>query len=97
MADSEPDDTELVHRAFAAYWRSDGSTADIPANDSYATEHEGLRYVVLQNVNGVLAVYRYRNQGILRRLRRWPRAVEAGVYMPSEGDGPLVRARRNTI
>jgi hypothetical protein len=33
-------------------------------------------YVVLENVNGVLAVYRVRNDGMLRRMRRWPKAIE---------------------
>jgi hypothetical protein len=31
---------------------------------------------VLRNVNGVLAVYRIRNDGMLKRVRRWPQAVE---------------------
>jgi hypothetical protein len=38
--------------------------------------HNGRRYVVLQNVNGVLAVYRVRHDGILKRLRRWPKDIE---------------------
>jgi hypothetical protein len=38
----------------------------------------GKRYVVLRNTKGVLAVYRVRNDGILKGLRRWPAALEEG-------------------
>jgi len=29
-------------------------------------------YVVLKNGNGILAIYRVRNDGMLKRLKRWP-------------------------
>ena len=64
---------ELTGRAFAAYFRSGG--VDQPGNDSGTVELEGRRYVVLRNVTGVLAVYRVRTSGALKRLRRWPREV----------------------
>lgn len=67
---------ELTSRAFAAYFRSEGPNADQPANTSGPIEHEGKRYVVLRNINGVLAVYRLRPQGLLKRLRRWPAEIE---------------------
>lgn len=70
-ADGDP----FVKRAMAAYWRSakrEGAQYSIPANDSYLAEVDGRSYVVLQNVNGVLAVYRVRNDGFLKELRRWP-------------------------
>jgi hypothetical protein len=71
------DDDTLLRRAFAAYFRSATEPSpDQPANDSYVTEHGGRLYVVLVNVNGVLAVYRVRNDGILKGLRRWPEAIE---------------------
>jgi hypothetical protein len=65
-----------VSRAFAAYYRS-GETVDPdkPASSSGVVTHQGKEYVVLRNVNGVLAVYRVGNSGVLRRLRRWPAAV----------------------
>jgi hypothetical protein len=76
------DDDTLLRRAFAAYYRSgarEGFTPEqlnIPANDSYVTEHGGKFYVVLQNINGVLAVYRVRTSGVLKALRRWPKDIE---------------------
>ncbi len=60
----------LTRRAFAAYFRSGHS--DQPANTSGVQTVDGRRYVVLRNVNGVLAVYRVRNDGMLKGLRRWP-------------------------
>jgi hypothetical protein len=67
-------DNDLTRRAFAAYFRAGGT--DQPAGTSGQVEHNGRRYVVLHNVNGTLAVYRILNNGRLKGLRRWPRAVE---------------------
>jgi hypothetical protein len=69
------EDDDLTRRAFAAYFRSGGT--DQPANYSGVREHKGLRYVVLENVNGTLAVYRIRRDEVLKGLRRWPSAVAA--------------------
>lgn len=71
---SNDSDSALTRRAFAAYFRAGGT--DQPANTSGVVTHNGRRYVALHNVNGVLAVYRVRNDGILRRLRRWPSELE---------------------
>lgn len=68
---SEP----LVRRAFAAYYRSApaGGSLPEPANTSFLCDLDGKQYVVLGNMNGVLAVYRVRTyDGILKRMRRWP-------------------------
>ncbi len=70
------DEDELHRRAVAAYYR-------IAARDGYgAVQHSernsgyerynGLDYVVLRNNGQTLAVYRVRNDGVLRRLKRWP-------------------------
>ena len=64
----------LTYRAFGAYFRSGGVAQ--PANDSGPITDTGREYVVLRNVNGILAVYRVRTSGALRRLRRWPQALE---------------------
>jgi|GEM_PF-1093600 len=72
---SGADGDELVRRAMAAYWRSAGRQGEewpIPGQDSYRCELDGKAYVVLRNVDGVLAVYRVRNDGFLKELRRWP-------------------------
>jgi hypothetical protein len=60
-------------RAFRAYFRSGG--VDQPKSGPATTLHDGKQYVVLRNTNGILAVYRIRNDGRLKRLRRWPAAV----------------------
>ena len=39
-------------------------------------KHKGKKYVVLRNTRGVLAVYRVRNDRMLKRLKRWPDALE---------------------
>jgi hypothetical protein len=63
---------ELTSRAFTAYFRRHGALADQPAGDSGVVEHEGLQYVELHNMNGLLAVYRVTNRGQLKHLKRWP-------------------------
>lgn len=72
------DDDDLLRRAFAAYFRNAGvPSPDQPSNGSYVTDLGGKRYVVLTNIRGVLAVYRVRNDGLLKGLRRWPKALES--------------------
>jgi hypothetical protein len=72
-------DEDLTSRAFAAYFRAgtrNGFIMAQPANYSGVAEHKGKQYVVLRNGGGVLAVYRVRNDGALKGLRRWPKALE---------------------
>jgi hypothetical protein len=77
----------LITRAMAAYYRSahrEGfadNQITIPGDSSYVTEHLGREYVVLCNVNGTLAVYRVRTDGILKALKRWPAEIT-----PDSGD-----------
>jgi hypothetical protein len=68
-------DDEYLKRAVVAWYRS-GRAQPWPANDSGTETFGGKDYVVLRNVNGVLAVYRIRNQGMLKRLKRWPQEIE---------------------
>jgi hypothetical protein len=73
-----PDETELTARAITAYYnarRKLGGAIDAPANTSGLREIDGLAYIVLENVNGVLAVFRLRNDGVLKALKRWPEGV----------------------
>ena len=66
---------EALRRAFAAYFRTGGN--EQPSQESSeAITHEGLQYVVLRNVSGLLAVYRVRNDGMLKRLKRWPHSLK---------------------
>ena len=83
MARQAADDETLLQRALAAYYRPGGRQdpgvrRTVPAVKSYVTEHLGKRYVVLEDFDGVLAVYRVRNDGILKALRRWPAQIEEG-------------------
>jgi hypothetical protein len=71
---------ELTTRAIRAYWIAEKKrlpeyAINQPSSASGTVEHEKKTYVVLRNVNGIMAVYRVRNDGMLKRLRRWPAAV----------------------
>jgi hypothetical protein len=69
---------DLLGRAFSAYFARaarEGWIPDQPANYSDVREVDGREYVVLENVRGVLAVYRVRTNGRLKYLRRWPREL----------------------
>ena len=76
--DNEP----LIRRAMAAYYRTahrggyDDNQIIIPANTSYLCDVGGKQYVVLENVNGILAVYRVRTSGVLKELKRWPAELD---------------------
>lgn len=67
---------DLYQRAVAAYFRSE----DIPMQPAEALSgpesHNGKDYVVLRNNGDTLAVYRVRNNGLLKRLRRWPKTFD---------------------
>lgn len=72
------DNDPLINRAFAAHCRACarmGALADQPANTSHRCSLDGKEYVVLENANGVLRVYRVRNDGILKELKRWPKEL----------------------
>jgi hypothetical protein len=74
-------DQELFARAMRAYFiaaRKEGveEVTAQPCNDSDLKVLDGKEYVVLHNVNGILAVYRVRNDGVLKHLVRWPEELE---------------------
>ena len=71
------DEGDVRRRAFAAWFRTGGT--DQPSDDSGVVEVEGKSYVALVNVRGILAVYRVRNDGVLKRLKRWGAAVDAAA------------------
>jgi hypothetical protein len=66
---------EYESRALSAYFRSSGQTASQPQAPE-TLEHEGRQYVVLSNVNGILAVYRIKPDGFLKGLKRWPKEID---------------------
>jgi hypothetical protein len=90
-------DEELTARAFRAYFmaaRKEGSDSpDQPANTSGVEEVGDKRYVVLRSVQGILAVFRVRNDGLLKRLKRWPEGVEL-KRRSTKGRASSKRARR---
>ena len=65
---------QLTLRAMAAYIRA--GHADHPSlDDSDFETVDGFDYCVLRNSRGVLAVYRVRNDGMLKGLKRWPATI----------------------
>jgi hypothetical protein len=70
--------TMTIHevRALEAYFRS-GGTEQTTSPQTF--EIVGKSYVVLNNVRGILAVYRIKPNGCLRRLVRYPRALNRMV------------------
>jgi hypothetical protein len=72
----------ITRRALTAFAASDGPEA-VKVSDAHSGRVSvyGRGYVVLRDKQGrLLAVYRHRPSGMLRRLRRWPREIE-----PMEG------------
>jgi hypothetical protein len=70
---------ELYRRALIAYFRySAEPSPDQPAESCSGVEvHDGSQYVVLRNGHRLLSVYRVRNDGQLKRLKRWPGSITA--------------------
>lgn len=74
------DEKDLMRRAIAAYYRSEGVESMQPrVSDSGVESVDDKDYVVLRNVRGVLKVYRVRNDGVLKGLKRWPAELGLGV------------------
>lgn len=73
------DSDDYLGRAMAAWFRSEGSGTAQPSNDSGVRSVDGMDYVVLENGNGILAVYRIKPDGFLKRLKRWPSELETPV------------------
>ena len=67
-------DIDLKRRALATYYRLRYGNFDMPFTpEPQVVELDGKRYVVIYG-NGIRReVYRVRNDGVLRRLRRWPK------------------------
>ncbi len=88
---------QLARRALAAWYRSDcdgeyDPLALTPPVTGHVAEHAGKRYVMILNGLGVpLAVYRVRNDGVLKGLRQWPAALHAALPEPGE-DGMRLAA-----
>lgn len=73
-----PDENELKRRALAGYWRFAKPGEQLAAPDATradVTEIAGLLYVTLTSGEDVLAVFRVRNDGKLKRLVRPPKQM----------------------
>lgn len=68
---------DLTQRAINAHMRQEGAQQP-DTGISGPTTAAGLNYIVLRNVDGVLAVFRVlpKKRPGLKRLKRWPKAVE---------------------
>jgi len=74
------DEEEYVRRAITAWFRRGGF--DIPSQKSSVEEYEGKFYVELHKANRTLAVYRIRNDDMLKRLKRWPKEITIEAAYP---------------
>ena len=78
---------DLLKRAYSAYFRFADGQPDQPAQSlSDVRSHQKRKYVVLANSRRTLAVYRVRNDGMLRRMKRWPKQLDIklntlGLYL----------------
>lgn len=73
-------DTNLKKRALAAYFKQANDSLGEPIQPSTpdVCDVDGKKYVVLSNVNGVLAVYRVRvvnGKEVLKGLKRYPKEI----------------------
>ena len=75
------DEHDLERRAYAAYYRKaksegyEGKFVSHPGSGGGVAIHDGKVYVVLGGGGNISAVYRLRNDGVLKRLVRIPKAV----------------------
>lgn len=73
---------DLGNRALAAYFRNANQSGAISQQPGTPddVEVDGLRYIVLSNINGILAVYRVRivnDEQVLKGLKRWPKEIDS--------------------
>jgi hypothetical protein len=72
---------ELTTRAMSAYFKAAkaiGRDPDQPGASSSGPETiNGKQYVALRSGSRLLAAYRVRGDGVLRRTRRWSKVLEA--------------------
>lgn len=71
----QADNDDLIRRALAAWFKVGGGYPLPQPNAALSTVEtaDDHAYVILRNVNDILAVYRHRNNGSLKRLVRIPK------------------------
>ncbi|MGZ8339113.1 MAG: hypothetical protein ACXW2U_05310 [Telluria sp.] len=67
------DQKDLARRALAAWFKS--GAIEQPTGPELVETTDGKTYVALYNTNGILAVYRVRNDGMLKGLKRYPKEI----------------------
>lgn len=74
---------DLIERAISAFYRSNGILA---SNSSYQTSIDGKQYVVLENINGILAVYRVRadNRLVALDAEQWPLELKGTLFIHAD-------------
>lgn len=67
----------LLARALRAWFARQGEDGENSPTAAASSLEEigGKRYVVLRGASGIRAVYRVRNDGMLKGMRRWPKAL----------------------
>jgi hypothetical protein len=77
-----PSEGDLLHRASAAWFRGAERVGLMPEPPdpglSGVETYGGKTYVVLRNADGLMAVYRVRDDGTLKALRRVPAELRDG-------------------
>lgn len=66
------DEQELINCARIAY--AGAGAKETPSNGSYVVEIDGVAHVILRNISGVLAIYRF-NGDTVKRLPNWPAPI----------------------
>jgi hypothetical protein len=83
-AREHPGEGLIVRRAMAKYVSLKNASGSLPSyvprpsSASYVAEHEGRRYVVLHNLNAILAVFRIDDGNMLELQDTWPKEIEEG-------------------
>lgn len=88
------DDQDLIRRALAGYFRAGDDAPPVPERCTIETAQsanadEVGRYVCLRDYESLLAVFRVRHDGMLKRLKRWPRSLN-DLPMPSRSPAEMM-------
>lgn len=75
---------QLEHRALMAYFKQATRDSErvVQPESVEGRELDGRQYIVLVS-QGILAVYRIKNDGLLRRLKRYPKEL---IRIYDQGD-----------
>ena len=89
------EDPDIVRRSLAAYLRSPAAKKEHPSGLPLMLSYEDKRYSAIINGNGVLAIYRIRNDLQLKRMRRIPVPIIAAAWLAATNQIELKKKRGN--